>query len=68
MRYISQFLNQPVYYKNKRQGIILLLLNNRDLMGEHVNGKIYNVVAVITVAGIVAATLILLVLTIIGKA
>jgi len=33
-----------------------------------VNGKIYNAVAVITVAGIVTATLILLVLTIIGKA
>jgi NRAMP (natural resistance-associated macrophage protein)-like metal ion transporter len=47
---------------------ILLLLNNRDVMGEHVNGKIYNAVAVITVAGIIAVTLILLVLTIIGKA
>jgi Mn2+/Fe2+ NRAMP family transporter len=47
---------------------ILLLLNSRDLMGEPVNGKIYNAAAVITVAGIVLVTLILLVLTIIGKA
>lgn len=67
MKYVSHFLNQPVYFKNKRQGI-LLLLNNRDLMGEHVNGKIYNAAAFITGAGIVAATIILLVLTIIGKA
>lgn len=62
MRYISHFLNRPVYYKNKRQGI-LLLLNNRDVMGEHVNGKTYN-----TVAGIIAVTIILLVLAIIDKA
>ncbi|MBU1355635.1 MAG: hypothetical protein KJ620_03640 [Candidatus Edwardsbacteria bacterium] len=41
---------------------------NQDMMGEHINEKIYNAVAVITVAGIVAVTLTLLVLTIIGKA
>ncbi|MDI6740271.1 MAG: Nramp family divalent metal transporter [Candidatus Edwardsbacteria bacterium] len=47
---------------------ILLLLNNRDVMGQYVNSKFYNYAAVITVAGIVAVSLVLLVLTVIGKA
>ena len=46
---------------------ILLLLNNRDVMGNHVNSKFYNIAALISVAGIVLASLILLVLTLIGK-
>jgi Mn2+/Fe2+ NRAMP family transporter len=46
---------------------ILLLLNNRDVMGAHVNSKLYNVVSLITVAGIIMASLILLVLTVMGK-
>ncbi|MBI4727113.1 Nramp family divalent metal transporter [candidate division TA06 bacterium] len=46
---------------------ILLLLNNRDVMGDHVNSKFYNIAALIAVAGIVLASLILLVLTLMGK-
>lgn len=46
---------------------ILLLLNNRDVMGNHVNSKFYNIAALISVAGIVLASLILLVLTLMGK-
>ena len=46
---------------------ILLLLNNRDVMGKHVNSTFYNIVALISVAGIVLASLILLVLTLLGK-
>ncbi len=46
---------------------ILLLLNNRDVMGNHVNSKFYNIAALLSVAGIVLASLILLVLTLIGK-
>lgn len=47
---------------------ILLLLNNREVMGVHVNSKLSNAVAVVTVAGIVLACLSLLVLTVLGKA
>lgn len=46
---------------------ILLLLNNRDVMGNHVNSKFYNIAALVSVAGIVLASLILLVLTLMGK-
>ena len=46
---------------------ILLLLNNRDVMGNHVNSKFYNIAALVAVAGIVLASLILLVLTVLGK-
>lgn len=46
---------------------ILLLLNNRDVMGNYVNTKLYNIVALLAVAGIVLASLVLLALTVLGK-
>ena len=39
---------------------ILLLINRPEVMGRHVNGRIYNAVSWFTAAGIVALTALLL--------
>ena len=38
---------------------ILLLVNRPEVMGKHVNGRIYNAVSWITVAGIILLTALL---------
>jgi Mn2+/Fe2+ NRAMP family transporter len=43
---------------------MLRLVNNRDLMGEHVNGPVFNVVAWATAVGLIAATFLYLVITV----
>jgi NRAMP (natural resistance-associated macrophage protein)-like metal ion transporter len=43
---------------------ILRLVNNRELMGDHVNGPVFNIIAVITVVIVSALSLLLLLATI----
>jgi NRAMP (natural resistance-associated macrophage protein)-like metal ion transporter len=43
---------------------ILLLVNNRELMGEHVNGRLYNGLSWLSVLTLIALTLILLAMTV----
>jgi NRAMP (natural resistance-associated macrophage protein)-like metal ion transporter len=43
---------------------ILLLVNNRELMGEHVNGRFYNGLSWLSVLTLIALTLILLAMTV----
>jgi len=43
---------------------ILLLVNNRELMGEHVNGRLYNGLSWISVMTLIALTLSLLIMTV----
>lgn len=45
---------------------ILLLVNDREIMGRHVNGRVYNLVAWITVIAVVALSTIYLVITLLG--
>jgi Mn2+/Fe2+ NRAMP family transporter len=42
---------------------ILLLVNRPEVMGKHVNGRIYNLVSWATTAGIILLTILLLVTT-----
>ncbi|MGE5529967.1 MAG: Nramp family divalent metal transporter, partial [Patescibacteria group bacterium] len=61
----SQFLNGllvPIIMV-----FMLRLVNNRRLMGEHVNGPIYNTIAWITVAAINLLTVLMLVSTFVAK-
>ncbi len=60
--YMSQFLNGlllPV-----TMIFAVLLVNKKELMGEHVNGKIYNVVAWASASAVVALSLMLAVTTV----
>ncbi len=43
---------------------MLRLVNDRDLMGEHVNGPVFNLVAWATAAVLIAATILYLFITV----
>jgi Mn2+/Fe2+ NRAMP family transporter len=43
---------------------MLRLVNDRDLMGDHVNGPVFNVVAWATAVGLIAATFLYLIITV----
>jgi Mn2+/Fe2+ NRAMP family transporter len=45
---------------------ILLLVNDRELMGQRVNGRIYNAISWLTVAGVVLLSTLYLIITILG--
>jgi len=45
---------------------ILLLVNDREIMGRHINGRIYNAIAWVTVAAVVLLSTVYLVITILG--
>jgi Mn2+/Fe2+ NRAMP family transporter len=45
---------------------MMVIINDRRIMGEHVNGHVFNWIAWLTIAGAIALTVILLVLTILG--
>jgi len=45
---------------------MLVLINDKSLMGRHVNGHAFNVVAWVTSAGLIAATLVYLFITVTG--
>jgi NRAMP (natural resistance-associated macrophage protein)-like metal ion transporter len=46
---------------------MLILINNRDLMGHHVNSKIYNVIAGITVGVMIILTLLMVITSFLQK-
>jgi len=45
---------------------ILLLVNDRELMGKRVNGRLYNAISWLTVGGVVLLSTIYLIITILG--
>jgi len=45
---------------------ILLLVNDREIMGRHVNGRIYNVISWVTVAAVVLLSTVYLLITMLG--
>jgi len=45
---------------------ILLLVNDREIMGRHINGRIYNAIAWVTVAAVVLLSTVYLIITILG--
>ena len=45
---------------------MMVIVNDRRIMGEHTNGRIYNSIAWLTIAAAIALTVILLVLTVLG--
>jgi NRAMP (natural resistance-associated macrophage protein)-like metal ion transporter len=45
---------------------MMVIINDRRIMGDHTNGRVYNVIAWLTIAGAIALTAILLVLTVLG--
>lgn len=45
---------------------MMVIINDRRIMGEHVNGRVYNLIAWLTIAGAIALTAILLGMTALG--
>jgi Mn2+/Fe2+ NRAMP family transporter len=45
---------------------MMVIINDRRIMGDHVNGRTFNAIAWLTIAGAIALTVILLVITALG--
>ena len=45
---------------------MMIIINDQRIMGQHTNGRIFNSIAWLTIAGAIALTVILLVLTVLG--
>lgn len=46
--------------------VILRLVNDRELMGQYTNGPIYNLIALVTIGGVITLSCIYLVITLLG--
>jgi len=45
---------------------VMLIVNNKKIMGEHTNKPIGNVIAWLTIAGIIGATVVLVISSVLG--
>jgi Mn2+/Fe2+ NRAMP family transporter len=45
---------------------MMVIINDRRIMGEHCNGRVYNLIAWVTIASAIGLTVALLVLTALG--